>query len=253
MSEPLTIDVITAFPAMFTGFLGESLMARGLAQGLLHVRIHDLRDYSDDTVHRSIDDTPFGGGGGMILKVEPIVRAVETLGGLPGSDDPLCIVPTPHGHLFGQDDADQLAGKRQLIFVCGHYTGMDERVFTYLRPTRYCIGDYVLSGGELPTMVMIEAVARRISGYLGNDEAARNDSFVRANGGLGAPQYTRPADWRGLPVPEVLLSGHHAQVAAWRDEQAHQYTEQYRPDLLSHAREFSGERAHTDYDVGGEG
>lgn len=252
-TQGLTIDVITAFPAMFSGFLGESLMARGLAQGVLSVRVHDLRDWSDDPAHHTIDDTPFGGGGGMILKAEPIARAVESLGGGPGAEDCVTIIPTPHGSLFGQDDADDWAGRSHLIFVCGHYTGMDERVFEYLRPVRRCIGDYVLSGGELPTMVMIEATARRVPGFLGNDEAARNDSFVRDDGGLGAPQYTRPAEWRGLQVPPVLLSGHHAQVADWRAEQARELTGLYRPDLAARGRRRVLENADAEFDVGGEG
>lgn len=251
----LTIDVITAFPAMFTGFLGESLMARGIAAGVLNVRVHDLRDWSDDPLHHSIDDTPFGGGGGMILKAEPVARAVEALNGGPGHDDVITIIPTPHGSLFDQDDADMLAGQTHLIFVCGHYTGMDERVFEYLRPLRRCVGDYVLSGGELPAMVMIEAIARRVPGFLGNDDAARGDSFVRTDGGLGAPQYTRPAEWRGHKVPPVLMSGHHAQVADWRAEQAREYTEVYRPDLLAHprARQKSMDQYDVGHDVGGEG
>ncbi len=253
-ATPLTVDVITAFPAMFTGFLGESLMARGIAQGILCVRVHDLRDWSDDPVHRSIDDTPFGGGGGMILKAEPIARAVEALGGVHGSEDTLTIIPTPHGALFDQDDADQFAARRHLIFVCGHYTGMDERVFEYLHPMRRCIGDYVLSGGELPTMVMIEAIARRIPGFLGNEDSACNDSFVRNDKGLGAPQYTRPAEWRGLKVPAVLTSGHHAQVADWRAEQAREYTEVYRPDLLANRkRDKTSDMMDAEHDFGGEG
>lgn len=251
----LTIDVITAFPAMFTGFLGESLMARGISQRVLDVRVHDLRDWSDDAVHHAIDDTPFGGGGGMILKAEPIARAVEALGGGPGSGAAITLIPTPHGALFDQDDADRLAQNPHIIFVCGHYTGMDERVLEYLRPVRRCIGDYVLSGGELPTMVMIEAIARRVPGFLGNDEAASHDSFVRSDGGLGPPQYTRPAEWRGLKVPTVLISGHHAQVADWRTEQARDYTEAYRPDLLARSRQRpdSPDLFDADYDIGGEG
>lgn len=250
----LTIDVVTAFPAMFTGFLGESLMARGLAQKILQVRVHDLRDWSDDEVHHSIDDTPFGGGGGMILKAEPIARAVEALGGGPRSAEVLTIIPTPHGRLFDQDDADLLASKSHVLFVCGHYTGMDERVFDYLHPMRRCVGDYVLSGGELPAMVMIEATARRVPGFLGNEESACNDSFVRSDSGLGAPQYTRPAEWRGLKVPAVLMSGHHAQVADWRQEQARDYTEVYRPDLLGREpRRKNTQWIDSDYDVGGEG
>ena len=226
----MRVDIVTAFPAMFAGFVGESLMARAIAQGILAVGIHYLRDYSDDPLHRAIDDTPFGGGGGMILKAEPIARAVEALRAI-SAGAPTCIIPTAQGPRFDQRAADALAGQEHLIFVCGHYTGMDERVFTYLSPQRYCIGDYVLSGGELPAMVMVEAIARRLPGFLGNDESARGDSFVRPDGGLGTPQYTRPAQWRGLSVPDVLLSGHHAQVAAWREQRAAEMTHRHRPDL----------------------
>ncbi|MBI3871448.1 MAG: tRNA (guanosine(37)-N1)-methyltransferase TrmD [candidate division Zixibacteria bacterium] len=257
----LSIDIVTAFPGMFTGFLGESLMARAMSQGVLTVRVHDLRDYSDDPVHRSLDDTPFGGGGGMILKAEPIARAVEAIG-----PQATCIIPTAQGPLFNQRVADDLAALPHLIFVCGHYTGMDERVFTHLRPWRLSLGNYVLSGGELPAMVMTEAIARRLPGFLGNDDSARGDSFVRAQGGLGSPQYTRPAEWRGLKVPDILVSGHHAQVAAWRDQTAEEMTRRYRPDLPLSAAASPADRSGSgktgqrnvydhdrDHDVGGEG
>ena len=229
----MRIDIVTAFPGMFEGFVRESLMARAIAAGIVSVGVHDLRDYTDDP-HRTIDDTPFGGGGGMILKAEPIAQAVETLSARTnGSRSPVCIIPTPRAPVFNQSVAVELSRHPHLVFVCGHYTGMDERVFDYLCPRRYSIGDYVLSGGELPTMVMVEAVARRVPGFLGNDESATGDSFVRDRGGLGSPQYTRPAEWRGHSVPGVLLSGHHAQVAAWREEKAEETTRQYRPDLVS--------------------
>lgn len=229
----MQIDIITAFPRMFDGFIGESLMARALSNGIIAVKIHDLRDYADDP-HRTIDDTPFGGGGGMILKAEPIARAVDALSGKQnGGQSPVSLVPTPRAPVFQQSNAVELARHNHLIFVCGHYTGMDERIFEYLSPRRYSIGDYVLSGGELPAMVMVDAVARQVPGFLGNDESARGDSFVRASGGLGGPQYTRPAEWRGRSVPGVLVSGHHAEVDAWRDRQAKETTRQYRPDLAS--------------------
>jgi tRNA (guanine37-N1)-methyltransferase len=229
----MQIDIVTAFPGMFQGFLSESLMSRALAENVLEINVHDLRDFADDP-HRTIDDTPFGGGGGMILKAEPIARAVETVGAVDNGDRPsVCIVPTPRAPAFCQSTAVELSRHPRLVFVCGHYTGMDERVLDHLMPRRYSVGDYVLSGGELPTMVMIDAVARQASGFLGNDESARGDSFVRSTGGLGTPHYTRPAEWRGRSVPAVLLSGHHAQVAAWRDEQASETTRHYRPDLVN--------------------
>lgn len=227
----MRIDIITAFPGLFSGFLAESMMARGIERGVLSVTVHDLRDWADDP-HRVIDDAPFGGGGGMVLKTEPIVRAVEAMRApANGGKPPVCVIPTPRAPLFRQSDADDLAAQSHLIFVSGHYTGIDERVFDFLRPRRFALGDYVLSGGELPTMVIIEATARRLSGFLGNDDSAIGDSFVRSDGGLGHPHYTRPAQWRGMDVPPVLISGHHADVAQWRVEQAQQTTRRFRPDL----------------------
>lgn len=227
----MRIDIITAFPAMFTGPLGESMIARAMETGVLSISIHDLRDFTDDP-HRTVDDTPFGGGGGMILKAEPIVRAVEHLRGTVNGNGPAeVVIPTARGHLFRQSMADTLATRKHLIIVCGHYTGIDERVFEYLNATRICIGDYVLTGGELPAMVITDAVARRLPGFLGNDDSGREDSFVVP--GLGFPQYTRPQVWRGLEVPPVLVSGHHANVQAWRREQALDTTRRFRPELVS--------------------
>jgi len=226
----MTIDIITTFPAMFAGFLGESMIARAMENGILTIRVHDLRDFTDDP-HRTVDDTPFGGGGGMILKAEPIVRAVERLRGTVNGNGPAeVVIPTARGHLFHQGMADDLATRKHLIFVCGHYTGIDERIFDYLNATRICIGDYVLTGGELPVMVIADAVSRRLPGFLGNDDSGREDSFVVP--GLGFPQYTRPQEWRGLEVPSILISGHHANVQKWRREQAIETTRQFRPELL---------------------
>ncbi|GAB4319257.1 MAG: tRNA (guanosine(37)-N1)-methyltransferase TrmD [Candidatus Zixiibacteriota bacterium] len=223
----MRIDIITTFPGMFTDFMRESMMARALQQGILSINVHDLRDFTDDP-HRSVDDTPYGGGGGMILMAEPIARAIETIR---GEDDATLIIPAARGELFHQDTANSLTTHERLIFVCGHYTAIDERVFDYFKPLRLCIGDYVLTGGELPTMVIVDAVARRLPGFLGNDDSGREDSFVI--NGLGAPHYTRPQTWRGLEVPSVLISGHHANVRAWRRQQARLTTEQFRPELLS--------------------
>ncbi|MEW5875088.1 MAG: tRNA (guanosine(37)-N1)-methyltransferase TrmD [Candidatus Zixiibacteriota bacterium] len=227
----MTIDIITTFPAMFTGFLGESMIARAMENGILAIRIHDLRDFTDDP-HRTVDDTPFGGGGGMILKAEPIVRAVEHLRRTVNGNGPAeVVIPTARGHLFNQRMADDLATRKHLIFVCGHYTGIDERIFDYLNATRICIGDYVLTGGELPVMVIADAVSRRLPGFLGNDDSGREDSFVVP--GLGFPQYTRPQEWRGLEIPSILISGHHANVQKWRREQAIETTRRFRPELLN--------------------
>lgn len=226
----MTIDIITAFPGMFEGFLSESMMARALSQGILAINVRDLRDYTDDP-HRTVDDTPFGGGGGMILKAEPIVRAVDTIrNAANGSIPTTVVIPTARGQVFNQMRADGLATHPHLIFICGHYTGIDERVFDYLNPLRVSIGDYVLTGGELPTMVIVDAVARRLPGFMGNDESGREDSFVIR--GLGSAQYTRPQTWRGREVPSVLVSGHHANVLAWRRDNAWETTRRFRPELL---------------------
>jgi len=229
----MRIDVVTVFPGMFSGYVAESMMARASQQQVLSITLHDLRDFTDDP-HRVVDDTPFGGGGGMVLKPEPIARAVESISASRNGSNPIvCIIPTPRAPLFTQSDANELAQSGQLIFVCGHYTGIDERVFEHLNARRYSIGDYVLTGGELPVMVMIDAIARRLPGFLGNDESAVGDSHVRADGGLGFPQYTRPAVWRDRAVPEVLISGHHAHVSDWRAQQAREATQRFRPDLVN--------------------
>ena len=241
----MQVDIITTFPGMFTGFLNESMMARALNQGTLRVNVHDLRDFTTDP-HRSVDDTPFGGGGGMILMAEPVARAIEGIRG--DNDDATIIIPTARGRLFDQTVADTLRTHTHLIIVCGHYTGIDERIFEYFNPMRLCIGDYVLTGGELPAMVIVDAVARRLPGFLGNDDSGADDSFVIDT--LGAAHYTRPQEWRGLSVPSVLVSGHHANVKTWRKEQARQTTERFRPDLLDDdelaSRSTSERASHTD-------
>ena len=244
----LRVDIITAFPGMFEGFLGESMLARALAQGILSIKVHDLRDFTDDP-HRTIDDTPFGGGGGMILKAEPVAKAIETICPIrDGCSRATLIIPTPRGESFTQATAVQLSGQQHLVFVCGHYTGIDERIYDHFKPRRLCLGDFVLSGGELPAMAMIDAVGRLLPGFLGNEESGKNDSFVRP--GLGAPQYTRPQIWRGLEVPEVLISGHHAKVTEWRENSRRQTTEQFRPDLIgspdSDSRDAAEGRGNTD-------
>ncbi|TFH52955.1 MAG: hypothetical protein E4G91_11845 [Candidatus Zixiibacteriota bacterium] len=200
------IDIVTVFPGMFTGFVGESMMARALAQDILSVNVHDLRDYTDDP-HRSVDDTPFGGGGGMILMAEPIACAVDSLQtAANGSAPAVVIVPTARGKRFDQPTADKLAACPRLIFVCGHYTGVDERVFDYLNPMRLSIGDYILTGGELPVMVMVDAIARRIPGFLGNDESGKDDSFVIDGCDPGKQIGLKSGRKRGLtPIAETAL------------------------------------------------
>lgn len=233
--QVMRIDVITIFPKMVSAFLSESLMGRAKETGMVDARVHNLRDWTTDQ-HHVVDDTPFGGGGGMVLMAGPVIEAVESLAD--SAPSATVIIPTARGPLFDQRAADRLAEHENLVFVCGHYKGIDERVFEILNPQRFSIGNYVLTGGELPAMVIIDAVVRRIPGFIGNADSAADDSFATADKPaagilLGPPVYTRPAVYRGLAVPEVLISGHHANVEKWRNEQAITATEKYRPDLMT--------------------
>ena len=221
----MRIDVLTLFPGMFTGPLDESIIMRAREAGLLELRLHNLRDYTHDR-HKTVDDRPFGGGPGMLLKPEPIFEAVEALAGA----EARVILFSPAGRTFNQAIARELAGKRHLLLVSGHYEGFDERVRQELAHDELSIGDYVLTNGGLPVMVVIDAVARLLPGVLGDEESAREESF--SHGLLEYPQYTRPAEFRGMKVPEILLSGNHAEIARWRVEQSRLRTRQRRPDLL---------------------
>ena len=221
----MKIDVLTLFPAMFAGPLDESIIKRAREAGLLDLAIHNLRDYTHDR-HNTVDDRPFGGGPGMLLKPEPIFEAVGSL----AREGTRVILLSPAGRPFNQAIARELAGVEHLLLVSGHYEGFDERVRERLAQDELSIGDYVLTNGALPVMVIIDAVTRLLPGVLGDAESAQVDSF--SQGLLEYPQYTRPADFRGMKVPEVLLSGNHAEIARWRAEQARQRTEERRPDLL---------------------
>jgi tRNA (guanine37-N1)-methyltransferase len=221
----MKIDVLTLFPAMFAGPLDESIIKRAREAGRLDLAIHNLRDYTHDR-HNTVDDRPFGGGPGMLLKPEPIFEAVESL----GREGTRVILLSPTGRPFNQAIARELAGLEHLLLVSGHYEGFDERVREKLAQDELSIGDYVLTNGALPVMVIIDAVTRLLPGVLGDAESAQEDSF--SQGLLEYPQYTRPADFRGMKVPEILLSGNHAEIARWRAEQARQRTEERRPDLL---------------------
>ena len=221
----MKIDVLTLFPAMFAGPLDESIIKRAREAGLLELRIHNLRDYAHDR-HRTVDDRPFGGGPGMLLKPEPIFEAVESL----ARETTRVILLSPSGRTFNQAIAAELAAGDDLLFVTGHYEGFDERIREQLADDELSIGDYVLTNGALPVMVIIDAVTRLLPGALGDDESAHEESF--SHGLLEYPQYTRPAEFRGMKVPEVLLSGNHAQIAKWRAEQARLRTSERRPDLL---------------------
>jgi tRNA (guanine37-N1)-methyltransferase len=233
----MRIDIITIFPELFTAFLSESLMGRAKEAGMVQAQTHDLRGWTTDK-HHVVDDAPFGGGGGMVLMAGPVVSAVEALAN--GSALATVIIPTARGPLFDQQAADRLAENERLIFVCGHYKGIDERVFEVLRPQRFSLGNYVLTGGELPAMVMIDAIVRRIPGFIGNADSAADDSFAPRDESsvellLGPPVYTRPAVFRDLSVPKILISGHHAHVDKWRREQAREATRKFRPELYAAA------------------
>lgn len=220
----MRIDVLTLFPGMFTGPLDESIILRARESGLLDLQIHNLRDFTRDR-HRTVDDRPFGGGPGMLLKPEPLFEAIEKLAG----PDTTVILMTPGGRAFNQGVARELSRKTNLLLVCGSYEGFDERVRQCLADDELSIGDFVLTNGALPAMVIIDAVTRLIPGALGDDQSSQDESF--SQGLLEYPQYTRPARFRGLAVPDVLLSGHHARIEAWRETQARARTRTLRPDL----------------------
>ena len=221
----MKIDVLTLFPAMFAGPLDESIIKRAREAGRLDLKIHNLRDYAHDR-HKTVDDRPFGGGPGMLLKPEPIFEAVESL----ARENTRVILLSPAGRMFNQAIAAELAQVPELLFVSGHYEGFDDRVREQLADDELSIGDYVLTNGALPVMVIIDAVTRLLPGVLGDHESAQEESF--SHGLLEYPQYTRPAEFRGMKVPEVLLSGNHGEIARWRAEQARLRTKERRPDLL---------------------
>jgi tRNA (guanine37-N1)-methyltransferase len=221
----MKIDVLTLFPAMFAGPLDESIIKRAREAGRLDLNIHNLRDYAHDR-HRTVDDRPFGGGPGMLLKPEPIFEAVESL----KRDKTRVVLLSPAGRVFNQAIARELAQSEHLLMISGHYEGFDERVREHLADDELSIGDYILTNGGLPVMVVIDTVARLLPGVLGDEASAQEESF--SHGLLEYPQYTRPAEFRGLKVPEVLLSGNHAEIARWRADQARVRTGERRPDLL---------------------
>jgi tRNA (guanine37-N1)-methyltransferase len=221
----MKIDVLTLFPAMFAGPLDESIIARARKKGLLDLQIHDLRNWTHDR-HRTVDDKPFGGGPGMLMKPEPLFEAVESL----RREKAKVILLSPGGRKFSQEIARELSQEKDFLFVTGHYEGFDERVRETLADDELSIGDYVLTNGALPAMVVIDAVARLLPGVLGDDESSRDESF--SHGLLEYPQYTRPAEFRGMKVPDILVSGNHAEIEKWRREQAKTRTKKNRPDLL---------------------
>ena len=225
-------DILTLFPDMVAPVLGQSILKRAQEKGLLNVQVRNLRDYTLDR-HKLADDMPYGGGAGMVMKAEPILRAVEQIQAeyLEVGEEIRLLFPSPHGRPFTQTYAKDLAAdRRRLVFLCGHYEGVDERVRLALQPEEVSIGDYVLTGGELPALVLIDAAARLVPGVLGDPESIVEESFADAL--LEYPHYTRPAEVRGMAVPEVLLSGHHEAIRLWRRKEALRSTYQRRPDLL---------------------
>ena len=222
----MIIEVLTLFPEMFPGPLTAGVTGRGLAAGLITLQVHNLRDYTHDR-HRQVDDVPYGGGAGMVLKPEPIFEAVRARAG----KGPVILL-TPQGQLLNQGLVRELAGHDDLYLICGRYEGVDERVATHLVDKEVSIGDYVLTGGELPAMVVIDAVGRLVAGVLGSEESPKDESFDQHL--LEYPHYTRPAEFEGHAVPEVLRSGHHAEIERWRRAQAAERTRHRRPDLIDH-------------------
>ena len=224
----LEVDVLTLFPALCEGAFGASMMKRAQEAGLAAVRVHNLRDWARDK-HRTTDDVPYGGGQGMVMKPEPVFEAVESLR-RPGSR---VILTSPQGRVFRQAVAEELARCEHLIFICGHYEGVDARVSEFLADDELSIGDYVLTNGAIAAAVIVDAVVRLVPGVLGHEQSAAQDTFSAAHGGhLEGPQYTRPANFRGHAVPAVLLSGNHAEILRWRQEQGRLRTGERRPDLL---------------------
>ncbi|MEV5071383.1 tRNA (guanosine(37)-N1)-methyltransferase TrmD [Microbacterium sp. LMI12-1-1.1] len=224
----MRVDIVTIFPTFFD-VLGVSLIGKARDRGILDMHVHDLRDWTHDR-HRTVDDTPYGGGAGMVMKPEPWGEALDEL----LSEDAVLLVPSPAGELFSQPMARELAEEKHLVFACGRYEGIDQRVVDHYaargRVRLVSLGDYVLNGGEVAAMAVIEAVSRLIPGVVGNPESLVEESHEL--GLLEYPSYTKPAEWRGLEVPPVLLSGNHGAIAAWRREQSLERTRAHRPDLL---------------------
>jgi len=240
----MRFDVLTLFPAIFDGYLGQSLLKKGIDAGLIDVQLHDIRRWSKDK-HHKVDDRPFGGGPGMILQVEPVVDCVEAVQDLAepkGIQPGHLVMLSPRGRTLNQKIVEELAAKPRLSLLCGRYEGFDERVYDILQPDEISIGDYVLNGGEVAAMAVIDAVIRLIPGVLGDDESSQHDSFSSGNRLLEFPQYSRPREFRGHEVPEVLVSGNHEQIARWRREQSYLSTRKRRADLLGEPENKSSDK-----------
>lgn len=233
----MRFDLVTIFPRLCEGPLAEGIVRRAIDRGLVDVRVHDLRDYATDR-HRSVDDVSYGGGPGMVFKPEPLFRAVDAIG--EGGDIDAVVLTSPQGRRFTQREAERLSRLRRVVLLCGRYEGVDDRVRAGLATEELSVGDYVLSGGELPALVIVDAVVRLLPGAVGDEASVEVDSFSR--GLLDYPHFTRPAEFRGLRVPDVLLSGNHAEIRRWRKQASLRRTLAVRPDLLPAAELDDEER-----------
>jgi tRNA (guanine37-N1)-methyltransferase len=240
----MQFDVLTIFPEIFHGVFEFGIIRRAVEAGLITINIHDLREFTADR-HRMVDDRPFGGGAGMVMKPEPLFRAIETI----THDAPQMrvVLMSPQGRLFNQQTAEEVSKDARVLLICGRYEGIDERVIENLVTDEISIGDYVLSGGEIPAMVVVDAVTRLLPGALGCEQSAEQDSF--SSGMLDYPHYTRPAEYRGLKVPEILLSGHHQEIEKWRHKKALEKTLRCRPDLLEMQQKQEAEEILKDKDL----
>jgi tRNA (guanine37-N1)-methyltransferase len=234
----MKFDVVTIFPRMFDAPLAEGVVARGIQAGLVDVAVHDLRDFTTDR-HRVVDDVPYGGGPGMVLKPEPLFKAVEHIRATRGNPGAV-VLTSPQGRMLSQAEATRLAALEHLIVLCGRYEGVDERVREHVATEEISIGDYVLSGGELAAMVIVDVVSRLVPGVVGDERSVSEDSFSR--GLLDHPHYTRPAEYRGWAVPDVLLSGHHRDIERWRRGEALRRTMERRPEILTEREGADHER-----------
>jgi tRNA (guanine37-N1)-methyltransferase len=226
----MRIDVLTLFPEMFSGYLGQSLLKRAIDAGIVSVELHNLRDWAKGK-HKQVDDRPFGGGPGMVLRPEPVVESIEAVQRL-GDEAGRLILLSPQGRRLHQPMAAELASQKRLVLICGRYEGVDQRAIDLTRPDEISIGDYILSGGEVAAMVVVDAVVRLVPGVLGDEQSNKQDSFSGQPPLLEFPQYTRPREYRGLAVPDVLVTGNHPEIARWREQQKIERTRIRRADLL---------------------
>ncbi len=234
----MLFDILTLFPSMFAGVFSDSIIHRAIESGLISIELHNIRDYSEDDRHKTVDDYPYGGDAGMLMKAQPLARAVTAARDRLKEKKPLVVFLSPRGEVFRQEVVESLLAEKAIILLCGRYKGIDERVCERYVDREISLGDFVLSGGEIAAMALIDAVTRLIPGALGNRESAEADSFFK--GLLSHPEYTRPEEFEGMRVPPVLLSGHHANIIAWQREAAIEMTKKKRPDLWERFIKING-------------